>query len=81
VRVPIDARATRSLGIIEVNRREPVATNDTIEFMKCFLNRNLRANVVAGSRNVSGIEANAEPLGLAHIVNDVRDLLELMTEA
>ena len=82
MRVPIDARATRSFGIIQVNCRQPVPRlrDNPIEFAKCFFRRNLRADVVTGSKNVSGIEANGESFRFAHIVNDMRNLLEAMTK-
>src|SRR2546423_9553277 len=83
MRVAIDARATRSFGIIQMNCREalPRLWDNAVEFEKCFLHRNLRPDSVTGSKNVSGIKANTQPFRLAHIVNDVRDLFEAMTKA
>ena len=64
-----------------MNCRQPIATNDAIEFAKGFLHCNVRAEIVTGGKNVSGIEANAEPFGLPHLVKDLRDLFEAMAEA
>ena len=59
----------------------PRLRDNSIELAKCLLGRVLRADVVTGSKNVSRIEANADPFGLAHIGNNVGDVVEAMTEA
>jgi len=78
--MPINARATHSFRIVQVNGREAVATNNSIEFTKCFLRPHLRTELITSGKEVSSIDANAEPFGLAHIANDVRNLFEAMTE-
>src|SRR5207253_2439113 len=83
VSVPINTRATCSFGIVQMNcyQSVPRLRDNSIELAKCLLGRVLRADVVTGSKNVSSIEANADPFGLAHIGNNVGDVLEAMAEA
>src|SRR4029453_13392015 len=69
-----------SFGIVQGNPPQPLVPDDPIELAKCFLHCTLRADVVASGENVSGIEANAKPLGFPHFVNDLRNLFETVTE-
>src|ERR1700730_4258882 len=76
----IHPRAACSFGIVHVNRRETLETDHSIEFTKCFLNTGFAADVVTGGEHVRRVEANAETLGLADVVDDVSDLLKFMAQ-
>src|SRR5438045_5343126 len=75
------ARAARCFGIVEMNRSESIATNDPIEFAKCFLNAGRVPDVVARCEQMRGVYANTKPFPFAHIGNDVGDLFEAVPEA
>src|SRR6266571_3921261 len=63
-----------------MDRRETVESNQAIEFAEGLLDPGFAADVVAGGEDVRGIETNTEPLRLAHVFDEVSDLLEPVTE-
>src|SRR5262249_15650494 len=79
--VSIYSRTPSCLRIVSMNPNEPTATDDLIEFTKCFLHSWFATNLVTRGEQVCGIEAHAQPLWLAHVCNDVREMLESMTDA
>ena len=78
--VPIDARAARGFGIVQMKRDETIQSDDAIELAKRFL-ASFAADVVTGGKNMRGIETNTEPFRLADIGNDVGEMFEAMAEA
>ena len=64
-----------------MDRSETIESDFLVKFTECFSNSRLATNVVTGRENMCGIEANAEPLGLADIVHDVREMLKTMAKA
>ena len=77
----IHPRAARSFGIVQVNCDETIQANDAIEFAECLPNRGLAADVVAGSENMRGIEADTQSLRFAHAADNVREMLEFVAQA
>ena len=78
--VPIDARAARRLRVVQMQRGEPLEPDDAIEFGEHLPRRSFGREIVAGLEDVRGIETDAEPFRLAHVLDDVRDLLEAVAE-
>src|SRR5262245_20404462 len=79
--VPIYSRTQTGLRIVYMNRNETIATDDAIEFSKCCSHSRFAANVVTRREKMRGVEAYAQSFRLAHVRNDMRDMLETMTDA
>src|SRR5205807_34813 len=77
----IHARVARGFGIVHMNGGQALETDHAIELTKRFLDRSFSADVVTGSEDVCGVEADANSLGLSHVLDDVGDLLKRATEA
>ena len=63
-----------------MNRRETIQANHAIEFTECLPNRSLTADVIARSKNMRGIEANTQPLRLAHAADNVGEMVEFVSQ-
>jgi len=79
--VSIYSRTAVGLGIVYVNRNESFATDDTIEFLKCFPRSGFAVDLIARGEHVRGIEAHTQSLRLASVRDYVREMLESMTDA
>ena len=80
VLVSIHPRTAHGFGIVHVNGGETVESDYAIEFAKCFLDPGFTPDVVTGGENVRGVETNTKSLRLAHILDDVSDLLESVAQ-
>jgi len=67
VLMPIDARARCCLGIVQMNRGQPIAPNDAIEFGEHLSYRDCVCHIVTGCENVGGVEANADSFRLSRV--------------
>ena len=63
-----------------MNGRETLETNRALEFAERLLGPGFAADVIAGGKDVRGVETNTKPFRFAHIVDDVSDLLERMAK-
>src|SRR5947207_12863665 len=61
--------------------RKSIQSDHAIEFAKCFFRRRLAADVITGLEDMGGIETDTKPLRLAHVLDDRRELFELVAEA
>ena len=79
--VSIYSRTAAGLRIVYVDRNEAIATDNAIELVKCFPYSRFAADVETGSEKMRGIEANAQAFRLAHVRDDMREMLKPMTDA
>src|SRR5205823_5063959 len=61
--------------------RQPLAADDFVKGSECFFRSTPGRNVVTGSEKMCGVDANTEPLRLAHVLKNKRKLLKRMPEA
>src|SRR5205085_6008031 len=61
--------------------RKSIQSDHAIEFAKCFFRRRLAADVITGLEDMGGIETDTKPLRLAHVLDDRREMFELVAEA
>src|SRR5437867_4212790 len=59
---------------------EVLQTECALELAKRFSRPRCTRQVVAGGKNVRGVEADAEPFRLAHVRQNVGEMVEGMTE-
>ena len=64
-----------------MNRNETIQSDFPIEFAKCFSNAGFGADVVTRREKVRSIQTNAEALRFTDVVDDVREMLDAMTDA
>jgi len=67
VLMPIDARARRCFGIVQMNRGEPSAPNDAIEFGEHLFHRDCVRHIVTGCENMGRVQANADSFRLSRV--------------
>ena len=79
--VSIYSRTANCFGIVYVNRNETIATNNAIEFMKCFPHSGFAADLVTCGEQMRGVQAHAQTLRFAHVRDNVREMLEPMADA
>ncbi|HXO93104.1 MAG TPA: hypothetical protein VN825_03150, partial [Candidatus Acidoferrum sp.] len=79
----IYSRTAACLRIVYVNCNKaiPRLRDDAIEFVKCFPHTRFAADLVTRGEEMRRVEAHAQPIRLAHVRDDVREMLESMTDA
>jgi hypothetical protein len=78
--VPIHTGPARLLGIIQVNRGEPLEADGAVEFPKGFSNPDFISDVISSGEQVRGVQAHAQAFRLANIFDDASNLFESVTE-
>src|SRR5690348_567583 len=63
-----------------MNCGEPFKPNHTIKFAERFSDCRLAGDVVAGGKQMRGVDANAQALWLADVINDKTDVFEPMAK-
>ncbi len=78
--MPIHSRTAGGFRIVKMNGDETIPTDYPIEFAQGLSHRGFAADVVTRSKNMRGVEANTQTLGLAHAVDDVCKLLKFVPQ-
>ena len=63
-----------------MNGRQSIQTDNAVKFTKRFADGTFIPDVVSGREHVRGIEANTKAFRLAHLVDDLGDVLESVAE-
>lgn len=80
-RVTIYARAQIGLGIVQMKREDLFHANQLVQFPDRLGPAVGRAEVMAGGEEVGGIQAEPEPLGVVHAIENSRQVSRGVAQA
>jgi hypothetical protein len=78
VLVPIHAAPARFLRIVRVERAQAIDADDAVEGGERFLVTRVRNDVVTGSGQMAGVQADAHVRRAIQVLHDRREMLEAM---
>jgi hypothetical protein len=79
--MPVNVAIMHTLGIVQVHAHEPIEPDDPIEIIHNSGKSLSGPDIVSGGKDMAGIYAHAEPIGVFYPFNDTGNLLECATES
>ncbi len=81
VLVPVDTRAERLLRVVEVEGTDVIEADEALDLSRQPLVAVTGPDVVAGGKDVAGVDADADALAVVEAVEDRSELFDRAAEA